>query len=268
MRLGLHVAQNLVEGVLHRRLHGPGGRIVPGGYLQPAEIALPCLIQWNDRAGHGGLTGLNTRSATFGALGSLDPGLTACLSSLAPADLGMGRPAGERLRRRRKVDRHHLSGSQVHRGSRPQLGPVRQVHLHPDVGQDGVCGVLHGADEGVALCIVVQDQARTGADHVEGLIRRQLIGPAALFAACSGSLASAFGPGLATATMLAAGLTAAGLWDLLSYPGLAGLLTLFPSGASGAGNQYRGQENRTYDGRYQYRLVHQFLENHPITSHL
>ncbi len=59
--------------------------------------------------------------------------------------------------------------------------------------------------------------------------------------------------------MLAAAMLAAGLCDLPSYPGLAGLLSQFPSGTSGAGNQYRSQKNRSEDGPISTVLFISFL---------
>ena len=153
VRFGLHVAQGLRGGVLHRCVDRLGCRVVTGGYGQPAQNAVPGLVQGDDGAGHGGFHGgLVVGPAALGAFGAVGPALaaatlTAFATGLASfgsaAHFGVGDPAGEGRRRRGQVDVHHLARSQVHRGGRAKLRSVGEVDFDSDVGQDVVGGVLH-----------------------------------------------------------------------------------------------------------------------------
>ncbi len=69
-------------------------------------------------------------------------------SAFSPsADLGVGDPTGERLRRGGQVDRHHLSGGQIHRGGGAEFRAVGQVDFDPDLAQGVAGGILHRAGE-------------------------------------------------------------------------------------------------------------------------
>ena len=225
VRFGLDVADLLRGGVLHRRDDGPGRRIVAGVDRQRAEVALPRLIERNDRARHRGFVELLAAAAfitsgfgAFGAVaaGTFSAGFTAGLGTFGTAafgvaHLGVRDPARERGWCRLQGDRRGLARSQIHRSRRSEFGPVREVDLDPDPCQGVVRRVLDCAGEGVARCVVVHDQPCAAPNHVEGLVRCQLVG-CGFFAA--------FGTGALTATgVLTASTFAASLRGFLTYGG-------------------------------------------------
>ena len=146
-------------------------------------------------------------------------------SVLTAANLGVWRPSGERRRRGRQFDIYDFARSQVYGSGGTKLRSIGEVDFDPDLVQDVVGRVLHGANEGVACSVVVHYQPGASSNHVEGLIQDQGIGAIALFAGgragCAaatafGSFSTAFAAGAVVfttalgtggcAAMLAAGL--------------------------------------------------------------
>ena len=127
-------------------------------------------------------------------------------------------------------------------------------------------GVLHGAGEGVAGSVVVQDEAGAAANCIEGLIRCQ-VGSAGFLAARRAATFSA--RALSTGAMLAAGLAASALGYLLGcHCAAPGVPAVHDAGVIGAAEDHAG----AYQGRQgrqgrpgQDSPLHQFPAYHHST---
>ncbi len=86
----------------------------------------------------------------------------------------MGVPRGEGFAGCREGDVNHLTGRQVNRSCRTQLGPVGEMDLDPDPAEGGSGGVFYCAKESIGIRVEGENQPSAGPNLVEGLAQGEL----------------------------------------------------------------------------------------------